>query len=192
MFLKIHTFSTGVVLRLQAVRRKYFLILQEKTWTGAQAYCRANYDDLATIEGWADLTEIQSEAEKQQFSSYAWIGLYTNTSAWRWSLGNKSLGYMTDWYRKVPWQEPNNANGNEECCAFCPEGWFDRSCWEEFAFVCFDGEEDFTLILCLVRRKGCTTAGSLILSATKFYKLFVTFCARGKRWTADLCKFTNV
>lgn len=120
----------------------YFLILQGKTWPD-EAYCRANYDDLATIEGWADLANVQSEAQKQQFSSYAWIGLYTNSSAWRWSLGNQSLGYMTDWYPNVPWQEPNNANGYEECCAFCPLG-FDRLCSEKFAFVCFDGEEEFT------------------------------------------------
>lgn len=129
---------------LQSVRHKYILVLQEKTWTDAQAFCRDNYDDLATVGGWDDLAQIQTQAEEQRISSYAWIGLYTNTSAWRWSLGNQSLGYMTGWYLNELWQEPNNANGYEECCAFNPEGWFDRSCWEEFAFICFDGEEEFT------------------------------------------------
>lgn len=129
---------------LQSVSRKYFLVLQGSTWADAQAYCRANYDDLATIESWDDLSKIQTEAQNQQFSSDAWIGFYTNTTALRWSLGNESLGSMTDWYTYPNYNEPNNANGYEECCAFNPQGWFDRSCWETFSFVCFDGEEDLT------------------------------------------------
>ncbi|XP_017306813.1 macrophage mannose receptor 1 [Ictalurus punctatus] len=140
-------FLTGFVPCLESVNSQYFLILEEKTWTDAQAYCRANYDDLATIAGWSDLDKIKAEAQAHKFISYAWIGLYTNTSAWRWSLGNQSLGNMTDWYTYPPnseYNEPNNANGHEECCAFNPLGWFDRSCGEQFGFVCFDNQKKGT------------------------------------------------
>ncbi|KAF5888902.1 C-type mannose receptor 2-like isoform X1, partial [Clarias magur] len=135
-----------VVPCMQSLTRKYELIMERKTWPKAQAYCRDTYTDLAAMEGWDDLANLNTEAQTQELHSCAWIGVYTNTSDWHWSLGNESLGSITYWYSVVPYQEPNNANGIEDCCAFNLQGWFDRTCTELFAFMCFDGDLKLYLV----------------------------------------------
>ncbi|KAF5891039.1 putative C-type lectin domain family 20 member A isoform X1, partial [Clarias magur] len=72
--------------------REYRLIQAAKTWNDAQAYCRANFDDLATVITNKDFMKIYNLAQTKQFTSQAWIGLYTDISGWHWSLGNESLG----------------------------------------------------------------------------------------------------
>ncbi|XP_034165435.2 C-type mannose receptor 2-like [Pangasianodon hypophthalmus] len=124
-------FYTGVI---SIVSRKYYLIQQEKTWSDAQAYCRATHTDLAIIKTNDDMVQLQNEAQRQQFSSSAWIGLYNDVNSWHWSFGNEPLGSVTYWESG----EPNNWGGHEECVMITRSGWYDSRCTETHPFVCFD------------------------------------------------------
>ncbi|KAK2832634.1 hypothetical protein Q7C36_016096 [Tachysurus vachellii] len=79
------------------------------------------------------MVQLQNEAQRQGFSSSAWIGLYNGINSWHWSMGNEKLVYMS-------WNpgEPNNAGGHEECGMICPWGWADNPCTISSPFVCFD------------------------------------------------------
>ncbi|KAF5891037.1 C-type mannose receptor 2-like, partial [Clarias magur] len=74
--------------------REYHLIQHGRNWTEAQAYCRAHFDDLATINSNKGLVTIQNLAQGQ-LTSTAWIGMYTDRSGFYWSLGNEPLGIVT-------------------------------------------------------------------------------------------------
>ncbi|XP_042167483.1 uncharacterized protein LOC112247339 [Oncorhynchus tshawytscha] len=67
---------------------KYYMGQGSLTWEGAQAACRANGDDLASILTQEDYTAFQSITETRQFEM--WIGLYwkTSTRMWEWSNGD--------------------------------------------------------------------------------------------------------
>ncbi|KAI5109510.1 C-type mannose receptor 2-like, partial [Silurus meridionalis] len=112
----------------------YYVVKEKKTWSDAQAYCQATYTDLAIIKTNDNLIQIQDEANRQQFISKAWIGVYNDVNSWHWSLGNKPLGNMKIW---APGQ-PNNYNGNQNCGVIVPQGWDDRYCTIMYPFVCFD------------------------------------------------------
>ncbi|XP_053098315.1 C-type lectin domain family 10 member A-like [Pangasianodon hypophthalmus] len=127
-------FFTGFVPLVVSVPRKYYLIQQGKTWSKAQAYCRATRTDLAVIENNEDMVRLQTEAQRQQFSSSAWIGLYNDINSWRWSLGNEPLGSMRLWTTV----EPNNYNGLESCGMISSSGWNDMPCTSAYPFVCVD------------------------------------------------------
>ncbi|XP_047670611.1 putative C-type lectin domain family 20 member A isoform X2 [Tachysurus fulvidraco] len=75
-----------------SVTRQYYLIQQGKTWSDAQAYCRDTHTDLAIIDSNDNMVRLQKEAQRQQFGSSAWIGLYNPINSWCWSMGNKPLG----------------------------------------------------------------------------------------------------
>lgn len=129
---------TGVVPLVLPVSRKYYLIQQGKTWSGAQGYCQAEHTDLAIIEGKDDMAQLQKEIKKQQFSSSAWIGLYNDANSWRWSLENEPLGSMRLWNPG----EPDNGGGHEECVVMYGSNWFDSPCTSTYTVVCFDGKKN--------------------------------------------------
>ncbi|KAI5611091.1 secretory phospholipase A2 receptor-like isoform X1, partial [Silurus asotus] len=112
----------------------YYAVKEKKTWSDAQAYCQATHTDLAIIKTNDDLIQIQDEANRQQFISEAWVGVYNDVNSWRWSLENKPLGNMTIW---SPGQ-PCNHGGNQNCGAVVSTGWDDRACTDIYPFVCFD------------------------------------------------------
>ncbi|XP_017320444.1 putative C-type lectin domain family 20 member A [Ictalurus punctatus] len=127
-------FFTGVVPLVLSVSRKYYLIQQGKTWSDAQAYCRAEHTDLAIIESNDDMVRLQNEIQRQQFSSSAWIGLYNDINSWYWSLGHEPLGSMRPWATG----EPDNWLGQEWCGATNTWAWSDGSCTKTLPVVCFD------------------------------------------------------
>ncbi|XP_053501912.1 C-type lectin domain family 10 member A-like [Ictalurus furcatus] len=129
-------FFTGVVPLTLSVPRKYYLIQQGKRWSDAQVYCKTNHADMAIIESNDNMIQLQNEAQRVQFSSSAWIGLYNDINSWRWSFGNEPLGSVKKWAGV----EPNNSGGNQQCVALLTTGWTDRICTEALPFVCFDGE----------------------------------------------------
>ncbi|KAK3525467.1 hypothetical protein QTP86_031908, partial [Hemibagrus guttatus] len=116
-----------------SVPRKYYLIQQGKTWSDAQAYCRATHTDLAIINSNDNMVRLQNEAQRQQFSSSAWLGLYNDINSWRWSMGNEPVTTMR-------WAlfEPGNGGGRQECGAMSPLGWKDLACTLLHPSVCFD------------------------------------------------------
>ncbi|XP_017339556.1 C-type mannose receptor 2 isoform X2 [Ictalurus punctatus] len=128
-------FFTGIVPLTLSVPCKYYLIQEGKQWSDAQAYCKTNYTDLAIIESNDNMIQLQNEAQREQFSSSAWIGLYNDVNSWRWSFGNEPLGSITTWAIG----DPNNVQGKQECVVMCSSGWMDKTCTDTFPFVCFDG-----------------------------------------------------
>ncbi|XP_017320441.1 putative C-type lectin domain family 20 member A [Ictalurus punctatus] len=137
---------TGVFPLVLSVTRKYYLIQEGRTWNDAQAYCRAKYTDLATIDSDNNMVQLQKVAQTQLFTSDAWIGLYTNINSWHWSLENEPLGSFTSWNMI----NPNNYLGNELCVIVYLFQWVDRPCHSLYYFVCFDdtktGSDKYILI----------------------------------------------
>lgn len=106
-------------------------------WANAQAYCQAEYADLAIINSNDNVDRLQKQIQKWNFGSMAWIGLYNDVKSWRWSLDNTSLGNVTLWYTKTP----NNAGGNRQCAVVGPWGWYDWQCTDLRGIMCYDGKE---------------------------------------------------
>ncbi|KAF5887015.1 putative C-type lectin domain family 20 member A isoform X1 [Clarias magur] len=92
---------------VHSVYSKYHLVLQGKNWSDAQTYCQARYTDLAIVKSNDEMVRLQNEAQIQNFSSGAWIGLYNDINSWRWSMGNVPVGF-TGWYSGLP----NNGGGD--------------------------------------------------------------------------------
>ncbi|XP_046709757.1 C-type lectin lectoxin-Phi1-like [Silurus meridionalis] len=138
---------TGLIHFVLSDPRKYYLIQQPKTWNDSQVYCRANHEDLAVIESVENVIRFQSDMKKQNFTSSAWIGLYSDVNNWRWSLGNEPVGSSKLW--AAVWGQPNNAERNEFCVIIDNYGWLDATCALLLRFVCFDGEEENVSILCV-------------------------------------------
>ncbi|KAI5628022.1 secretory phospholipase A2 receptor-like isoform X1, partial [Silurus asotus] len=129
--------SSGMVSLILCVPHKYYLIQQGKVWSEAQNYCQAIHTDIAVIKSHTDLVQLQNEAQRQQFSSSAWIGFYNDINTWRWSHANEPLGSITFWFPP----EPNNWHGEESCGMISSWGWNDLNCARLFPFVCFDGKQ---------------------------------------------------
>ncbi|XP_026989532.1 C-type mannose receptor 2-like [Tachysurus fulvidraco] len=136
----VYLLFTGVLPLVLPLSRKYYLIKEGRTWSEAQAYCQANYTDLAVIKSNTEMVNLQSVAQAQYFSSSAWIGMYTNINKWYWTFGNESVGGFTPW---TP-GEPNNLYGNEVCGFIGAAKWFDAPCSWLLYFMCFDDRENAT------------------------------------------------
>ncbi|XP_058240393.1 macrophage mannose receptor 1-like [Hemibagrus wyckioides] len=128
-------FITGVLPVTQTIYRRFHLNLQGKTWSDAQAYCRAMYTDLATFENHDEAVRAQNIAQSQSLTGSTWIGLYNDVNSWRWSMGNEPLGSFRSWC----YTNPDNYASNEYCAAVDVPGWFDSCCATTFPFICFDG-----------------------------------------------------
>ena len=88
---------------------QYHLILESKTWTEAQRYCREKYTDLATVDNMEDMNRLM--AAGKGYSGEAWLGLVrANRGSWQWSTGSRDIPY-TNW---AP-TEPNDIDGTENC-----------------------------------------------------------------------------
>ncbi|KAF7710019.1 macrophage mannose receptor 1-like [Silurus meridionalis] len=131
---------TGILPLVLSVDRKYFLINEKKSWSDAQAYCQANYTDLATIDTSNDTVNIQKEAVAKAFYSRAWIGLYTEINKWLWSFENEQIVNFTSWNVV----DPNNLLGDEWCGFIYLGKWYDAPCEWQLQSVCFDGRENAT------------------------------------------------
>uniref|UniRef100_A0A673LXN0 C-type lectin domain-containing protein n=1 Tax=Sinocyclocheilus rhinocerous TaxID=307959 RepID=A0A673LXN0_9TELE len=117
--------------------QEYILYKQIKTWENAQSYCRTHHYDLATVQTDEDWTSLKEAADEQQFSSFAWIGLFNDINGWRWSYNEESLVFKS-------WGlvQPDNYGAGEECVTIAFDGkWFDFYCTSEIYFVCYDGEK---------------------------------------------------
>lgn len=92
----------------QSTLREYVLIQEQKNWDDAQAYCRRNYMDLATVQNIQDWTNLQTAV--QPALSLVWIGLYNDINSWRWSNQDESLTF-----ENFNNGDPSNSNGIQEC-----------------------------------------------------------------------------
>ncbi|XP_051501859.1 macrophage mannose receptor 1-like isoform X2 [Myxocyprinus asiaticus] len=141
----------GVLSSSLSFRGQYILIQQKKTWSDAQAFCRANHLDLATFNNDNDRNNFRDYLAASKFNSDVWVGLYSQYSdinSWRWSFQDENVTF-TNWSPG----EPNNFGGNEKCVHFWSSNtWNDRPCSTYMYCFCYDGVTDnFILVKDQVR-----------------------------------------
>ncbi|XP_051996692.1 macrophage mannose receptor 1-like [Xyrauchen texanus] len=130
----------GVLSGSLSFRGQYILIQQPKTWSEAQAFCRANHLDLATLNNDNDRNNFRNDLAASNFKSDVWVGLYqySDNKTWRWSFQDENITFDS-WNSN----EPNNRGGNEKCVHFySPTTWNDATCSKTFYCFCYDGETD--------------------------------------------------
>ncbi|KAL6095120.1 uncharacterized protein ACO6RY_16384 [Pungitius sinensis] len=111
--------------------REYHLINDPKTWDEAQAYCRQNHGDLATIGSRDDLDILWNMTEA---SGLYWIGLRMGTEvSWKWSVGEpENIAVYTNWAA---------APGSGSCGSVAVGGkWLAASCNSTLGFICKEGK----------------------------------------------------
>uniref|UniRef100_A0A669E7A1 C-type lectin domain-containing protein n=1 Tax=Oreochromis niloticus TaxID=8128 RepID=A0A669E7A1_ORENI len=123
---------------------EYHFIKEQMSWDAARAYCRENHTDLAKVFDLTDMTRLQDSAQSQ---TEAWIGLYNITGGdnrrWHWSLpGEEYTENKTCWRAG----QPNDYSANPENCVMTGDTWEDYPCSDKFQFICYDGENMWTLI----------------------------------------------
>ncbi|XP_072554117.1 macrophage mannose receptor 1-like [Paramormyrops kingsleyae] len=83
---------------------QYHFVNINLNWTDAQAYCRQNYTDLATIDNMKEMKRL-TESVGSDYTGDAWIGLKKGTS-WRWQWSSGETGY-TNWAMGVLYYQNN-------------------------------------------------------------------------------------
>uniref|UniRef100_A0A8C7WT29 C-type lectin domain-containing protein n=1 Tax=Oryzias sinensis TaxID=183150 RepID=A0A8C7WT29_9TELE len=127
------------IFTLSSCLRQYHFVNQSLSWTEAQIYCRQIYRDLATIEDPKELKQLINRASSAGVSSDFWIGLY-NQIHWRWADGftGKGADYR-NW--NTADSDPDFISANQFCVNMGDGGeWWDRSCGNNFTFICYRGE----------------------------------------------------
>uniref|UniRef100_A0A668RD89 C-type lectin domain-containing protein n=1 Tax=Oreochromis aureus TaxID=47969 RepID=A0A668RD89_OREAU len=130
MFLKNSSFSESFI----AKNTSYILVMESRSWSAAQSYCRTYHTDL---------TSIRSKEEKSNITltlngsgvQYVWIGLYRDPWAF-WSDNTTST--FTNWMS----YQPDNLNSIEYCGdLYLMSGKLnDGNCGVRIYFFCFTGE----------------------------------------------------
>ncbi|XP_051258432.1 C-type mannose receptor 2-like isoform X2 [Dicentrarchus labrax] len=117
---------------------EYHFIEDEKTWEEAQAYCREEYTDLATVYDMTDMERLRDSTDEKH---NAWIGLYNipgqENKEWHWSLpGVEYSETETAWDKK----EPNDVGKNENCALKKENSdkWNDVPCTNKYMFICYN------------------------------------------------------
>ncbi|KAL0994897.1 hypothetical protein UPYG_G00128950 [Umbra pygmaea] len=110
---------------------QYVYVSLNKTWTGAQEYCRANYVDLVTITDQTKLDQITSSLPVR-WTGPSWIASYN--IAWMWAFGDSALVGRGLW----DVGQPDNVNKNENCVYMSNQKWSDASCDVPQHFVCYN------------------------------------------------------
>lgn len=140
--------STGLYFLPSCFSHFYYYIRNAATWKNAQSYCRLKYTDLATIHNKQEQTKLNQLLESQL---YVWIGLHTDTDAWRWSLENQGYyGVGEAGFRMWAAGEPSD-NGNDHVCVLMTTTgeWADGLCTWELPFICYNGKKGHTVAFCL-------------------------------------------
>ncbi|XP_043995221.1 macrophage mannose receptor 1-like [Gambusia affinis] len=134
--LLVLTLSAGVYVLSTNLFREYHYVNSPKTWAEAQRYCRETYADLATVDSPEENDRLLPEL--QGSGQFAWIGLYDNTTGWKWTMGEDDFVGKNSF---LPWQpnQPDNYGGKESCIVMnLTGGWRDEICNTERPFICFD------------------------------------------------------
>lgn len=121
---------------------EYHFIKEEMSWDEARAYCRENYTDLAKVFDLTDMRRLQDSAQNQ---TEAWIGLYSkpgDNRTWHWSLpGEEYTENKTCWGGTEP-----DDGAYPENCVMTSMAWIDFPCTHTFQFICYNGENMWTVI----------------------------------------------
>uniref|UniRef100_A0A3Q2QW40 C-type lectin domain-containing protein n=1 Tax=Fundulus heteroclitus TaxID=8078 RepID=A0A3Q2QW40_FUNHE len=112
---------------------------------GRAHYCREMYADLATVDSSEESDRLFLAL--QQSGQFAWIGLYDNTTGWKWTMGDDDFVSNNDF---PPWErnQPDNANGKQSCMVMNWVGDWEHLCLI-LSFDCKDksGLKPFILLL---------------------------------------------
>uniref|UniRef100_H2TG14 C-type lectin domain-containing protein n=3 Tax=Takifugu TaxID=31032 RepID=H2TG14_TAKRU len=102
-----------------------------KTWEGSRKDCKERGADLVIID-----TREELDFVKKNYDT-TWIGLRreANGNTWKWVDGTVLVG--DGFWRE---EEPNNADGDEDCVEFLQSvsAWNDMPCSSRFSWVCED------------------------------------------------------
>ncbi|TTB70988.1 hypothetical protein Baya_14641 [Bagarius yarrelli] len=106
------------------IQRKYIFVNSELDWTGAQAYCRENYVDLATIMS-EDLLQFQTNIRWQCDRYGCWIGLRWNETKQKfiWSDGHVLSS--------------QNSQIKPNSCVYAKNDWYYEDCDRTRNFICY-------------------------------------------------------
>ncbi|XP_056605104.1 putative C-type lectin domain family 20 member A isoform X2 [Triplophysa dalaica] len=126
---------SGLCLLIQSISCQYVLIKERKNWDEAQAYCRQNHIDLATVQNNEDWTNVQRD-EQPALTSAVWTGLYSDITSWRWSFQDETMTFV-NWGTG----EPNNYAGKQTEAGIGGGKWTDLEDYYQIPFFCYNEEE---------------------------------------------------
>uniref|UniRef100_A0AAZ1XGS8 C-type lectin domain-containing protein n=1 Tax=Oreochromis aureus TaxID=47969 RepID=A0AAZ1XGS8_OREAU len=118
----------------------YILVMESRSWSAAQSYCRTYHTDLTSIRSKEEKSNIMLTLNGSGVQ-YVWIGLYRDPWAF-WSDNTTST--FTNWMSS----EPGNLNSIEYFGAFnLMSGiWADDFCKNSFYFFCFTAVTKQTVV----------------------------------------------
>lgn len=117
--------------------RKYHYVDTALSWWEAQAHCRREFVDLATVTDQEDADALLRALPAAGI--YAWIGLQDDLTKWSWSMTNMSFNNNTD-YSNWEKETMDNSKSRDKCALMKSSGtWLDQPCEEEQPSVCYDG-----------------------------------------------------
>lgn len=119
--------------------KHYYLIDEPKTWHEALDYCKEKYNNLAIVNNVEDMERLIAAAGSS-YEGRVWIGLYDQSEKWIWALNDWSLYGHNDWnFRNWRSGEPNDMRTHRLMCVVSRDGfWYDATCDQQFAFVCYN------------------------------------------------------
>ncbi|XP_030018839.1 L-selectin-like [Sphaeramia orbicularis] len=112
----------------------YHYIKQNMNWSAAQAYCRREHTDLATVYNMRDMNRLCGDSCKE-----GWIGLHDQQHTdrtWHWSLPGVEYNESdTNWAEN----EPNDKDGPENTVEMLKNfKWIDVPDRSNPSFICYD------------------------------------------------------
>ncbi|XP_053544545.1 secretory phospholipase A2 receptor isoform X2 [Ictalurus punctatus] len=105
----------------------YHLILESKTWSGAQRYCRRNYTDLVSIRDQQQNEEVKIKGLNSTTSF--WIGLLCDD--WQWTDGGNST------YRNWAKWSGHPLSSPYDCVVLSEWGWYSVACSDNYPPLCY-------------------------------------------------------
>uniref|UniRef100_A0A8C2D5W6 C-type lectin domain-containing protein n=1 Tax=Cyprinus carpio TaxID=7962 RepID=A0A8C2D5W6_CYPCA len=116
--------------------RMFYFMQKSMNWSDAQAHCRQNYIDLATMDDQTDRDEMM-RVIRQVYNGDVWTGLSRTdpNASWIWSDLSSSTF--------MPWapDQPNNLNSSQYCVVVTKGANLnDLNCKSKFPSVCYTGE----------------------------------------------------
>ncbi|KAM9501075.1 C-type mannose receptor 2-like isoform 2-T4 [Clarias gariepinus] len=119
---------------------QFYVVNTELNWTDAQAYCRAIFTDLATIESDEEMNTVKAMINgsggdfwigMRQIDSNCYCSASYNNRSWVWS--DQSCVSYFNWKDG----EPNNAGTNNCVTIRDNNKWNDAGCFWTYKFVCY-------------------------------------------------------
>ncbi|KAF5908993.1 macrophage mannose receptor 1-like, partial [Clarias magur] len=106
----------------------HHLILENKTWYGAQRYCRGHYTDLLSIRDQQQNEEVKIKGLNS--STSFWIGLLRDD--WQWTDEGNSV------YRNWASGEPQPSSPSTNCVALLGGTWISHICDHPHTPLCYN------------------------------------------------------